>query len=367
MAEPRVVVSPKENVAETDVLNVQDAQTRIKVIIVEGFKQNIVKTEVERRIAVVINDAAARYPPEQRDAIRQSLAINAQKWHWLYSNNLRAIGTAAINKMLRLPEIQNVAKTYSIDVAQIAGLPPSEQRAVIDRFRPYMTEDRYGTPIISEYDKRVKAQIKVLASDPANLTRVDKNGKAYTVNMRNFAEMEVRYQANKTDVQRLADDGVKLVWASSHSDASPRCAPYQGRLYSLDGSSGTTANGEKFTPLDDALAGPKGDGNGIINGYNCRHRLIEYAANSKAPKEYGDRDTKRENAVTGRQRQYERDIRNMKIQERLARADGDKESASDLRSRWQNLTKNYEAYSAQNERPFYLWRTRVTQDEVNQN
>ena len=56
--------------------------------------------------------------------------------------------------------------------------------------------------------------------------------------------MEVRYEANLQDVAKLKEEGVKLVMASSHADASLRCAPYQGKLYSLDGSSGKTADGK---------------------------------------------------------------------------------------------------------------------------
>ena len=51
--------------------------------------------------------------------------------------------------------------------------------------------------------------------------------------------MATRYQANQKDIKMLKDNGVKLVWTSSHANASPRCSPYQGKLYSLDGTSGT--------------------------------------------------------------------------------------------------------------------------------
>jgi len=194
----------------------------------------------------------------------------------------------------------------------------------------------------------------------------DKNGDTYRMNMRNFAEMKVRYDANQEDVAKFKDEGVDLVWTSSHADASPRCAPYQGRLYSISGKTGRTANGEPYTPLDEALLGPKGDGNGIINGYNCRHHLIEYTPNSKAPKEYDAAMIRKENAINDRQRQFERDIRNLKIEERLERAAGDKGAASDLRNQWQSLNQRYEQYSLQNGRAFYPWRTRVLQEEVDQ-
>jgi hypothetical protein len=133
----------------------------------------------------------------------------------------------------------------------------------------------------------------------------------------------------------------------------------------MDGTSGNI-DGERYTPLEDALLGPKGDGNGIINGYNCRHRLIEYRPKSRPPKEYDKETIRRENAINNRQRQYERDIRNTKIEERLLRQSGDTEGANALRQERQRIERNYQAYSLRNGRAFYDWRTKVTQDEIDQ-
>lgn len=104
--------------------------------------------------------------------------------------------------------------------------------------------------------------------------------------------MAERYNANLKNVMDLSDQGVDLVWITSHANASPRCAPYQGKLYSISGKSGVI-DGIRYTPLSEALASPYGDGNGIISGYNCRHRLVEYFKNSRAPKEYSDKEIKK--------------------------------------------------------------------------
>lgn len=364
MAEPRTIVSPKENIAQREVISVQTAQTRIKQIIVESYYQGLTNKEASARIAQVIAQTADGYPETSRESIRLSLATNAQKWHYTFMENNRVLNVALIQNALASDSIAFRGRTYSINVAQILGLPASETRTIVERFRPLLTQDAKGIAIIENYQSKVKTQIKALAADPANLVQIDKNGKPYKVNVRNFAEMKTRYEANLEDVKRLKEDGVKLVWTSSHADASGRCEPYQGRLYSLDGTSGTI-NGERYEPLSGALLGPKGDGNGIINGYNCRHRLIEYQPNSRAPKEYDKEDVKRENAINNRQRQYERDIRNAKIEEALLRKAGDKQAAEELRQEWQRLDRNYQAYSLKNGRAFYEWRTMVTDDEIN--
>jgi hypothetical protein len=365
MAEPRTIRSPKEDIALREVLTVQDAQTRIKQAIVQGYYQALTPKQTSALIADIIKETAERYPESQREAIRQSLAINAQKWHYTFMESNRVLNLALLQRVAQTPSISVTNKTYTIDVRTIAGMNATQSKAIVERFRPFLTQDNAGIPLIEDYEKKVKLQIKNLASDPANLVRLDKNGNAYTVNMRNFAEMETRYKANLQDVQRLKDDGVKLVWTSSHVDASARCSPYQGRLFSMDGTSGNI-DGERYTPLEDALLGPKGDGNGIINGYNCRHRLIEYQPKSKPPKEYDKETIRRENAINNRQRQYERDIRNAKIEESLLRKAGDKEQADQLRQDWQRTERNYQAYSLRNGRAFYDWRTKVTQEELNQ-
>ena len=98
--------------------------------------------------------------------------------------------------------------------------------------------------------------------------------------------MTVRHQANLEDIQRLKEEDVDLVWTSSHVNTSKRYKSYQGKLYSINGNSGTTKDGIPYTTLDDALLGLKGDGNGIINGYNCRHYLIPYTPGSQPPIHY---------------------------------------------------------------------------------
>jgi hypothetical protein len=367
MAEPRTIASPKENVAEKPVVLIQDAQTRIKQVIVESYYKGLSKTEIEKALQKIIWETGEQLPENMRESVKQALAQNAQKWHYLYTQSIKASNASVLQAIDRLrvtnPRIAFAAKTYNISLTDHLGSSATEQKAIIDKFRPYLTEDRHGSQVIDKYESKVKEHLKTLARDPAYFQRIDKNGKPYKPNLRNFAEMTARYEANLEDVKRLRDSEVKLVWTSSHVDASDRCALYQGKLYSLDGSSGSI-DGTPYTPLDEALAGPRGDGNGIINGYNCRHRLIEYTAKSRPPKEYDRATIHRENAINNRQRQYERDIRNLKIEERLARQAGYKSEAAELEKQWQKLNKHYQAFSLRNERAYYPWRTRATQEEI---
>lgn len=355
MSEPRTLSSPKENVAETPVVLIQDAQTKIKQIIVRGYYENLPKQEIEKQIAEVIAQTTNSLPDSLKQQTRQALAISAQRWHFTYNDTLKGVNTTFIQNAVKIS-----GKTFNLSVQAIAEMPASEQKILADKFRPYLTQDRAGLALIDNYETKVKQRVKVLANDPAYFTRVDKNGETYQPNLRNFAEMQVRYEANLEDVKSLKEEDVKLVWTSSHPDASPRCAPYQGRLWSLDGTKGTK-DGISYEPLENALAGPRGDGNGIINGYNCRHRLIEYQSGSKAPREYDRATIRKENYITTKQREFERQIRALKTEEALAQDAKSKKAYSD---EWQALNKRYQAFSLSNNRPFYDWRTQVTKQET---
>jgi hypothetical protein len=354
---PKIVTSPQQNAAEKELLIIQDATTKIKEIIASDIANGVSNKETSSKINVIISSTLRLISDvELRQEVKQSLIQSAKSWYYEHSQHMRALAS-------------NMAKELDN-----AGYPELKQQVTPNTvvqwdktvtFRGYRSNAETGVAIIEDYQKKVKNELIALASDPPISTRLTKDGEPYKISLRNRAEMKVRYEANKQDVERMKSENVKLVWISSHANASARCSPYQGKLYSLDGTSGTTKDGIKYTPLDDALRGPKGDGNGIVNGYNCRHYLIEYFVGSRAPIEFSEKEIERERKIDTRQRQYENSIRNMKVQERLFRAYGDKEEASILRKRWQNLNTNYKKYSLTNGRPYYEDRTRISDDEIN--
>ena len=73
------------------------------------------------------------------------------------------------------------------------------------------------------------------------------------VNLRNIAEMQIRYEHQQDMIQSLRDNGTRLVYIVPHANASERCEKYQvggslhpSGLYSLDGTTGTTAEGVDY-------------------------------------------------------------------------------------------------------------------------
>ena len=256
MSPAATVKSPGEAVGWKELLLITDAQVAIKEIIVESYTNGLPKSTVELQIAGIIDSTVFNLPKSIQAEARKALAQNAQKWHSTYMPQMRhhdaeiqAKANAQHNHLITPKHekadtgLQVYNKTYTVrtdDAAmlKVQGTGTPIKSPALDKFRPLLTKDTNGLAIIDDYQKKVRTAVKELADDPAGLTRIDKNGKPYKINLRNFAEMRVRYTENLKDVAELKSKGTKLVWTSSHQDASPRCAPWQGRLYSLDGTSG---------------------------------------------------------------------------------------------------------------------------------
>ena len=109
-------------------------------------------------------------------------------------------------------------------------------------------------------------------------------------------------------------------------------------------------DGISYRPINEALAGPNGDGNGCISGYNCRHRAIEYERGSRAPEDFSEAEIKREYAIDKQQRAYENRIRQLKQEEKQLRACGMEKEAAALRKKWRVLTRDYQIYSIEHDR-----------------
>ena len=137
----------------------------------------------------------------------------------------------------------------------------------------------YAAPADTYYPN-VHKRNKELITDFAELT-APKNYIA-NVNPRAWAEMNARYEKYLEEKQALISRGVRLVYVPPHSNCSKRCQPYQSRLYSLDGTSGTI-DGKSYIPIEDASDNvtytSKATGRKYYAGlfsYNCRHTMREY-------------------------------------------------------------------------------------------
>ena len=346
------IKSPKENVAEKQMIAIEDANIRIKKLIVKSLRVGVDLKELNKQILEIIeeNGEFLKKYPKLHELYTQTMKASTQRWFRYYTENLKKINTRAVNKFTKIGiAVSNINAIYSNQ----------------NVFRKFVANNPKGLAVIADYEKLVKRELNKLIVDNPIATITDKNGVVKRRSLRNEAETYIRLQANKEDIVNLKKSGVKFVMTTSHADASKRCEKWQGKLYSLDGTSGVY-KGMRYIPLEKAMQGENNDGNGIISGYNCRHRAIVYKDGMTAPTEYSKAFIKKQREIDSKQRYYERQIRNYKIKEELLRGGGFNQEASVIRKKWQIKTSEYKYFSLKNKRAYYEWRTRISLNEKEQ-
>lgn len=352
----RELLSPADDTASRAIMDVQTATTRVKEIVTEGVS----KKWTDKQLTEALNKAIAAECKRIeniafREQFRKALITAARKWHYQLSKTYQTLDV-------------NFAHTASdlIGNAELKTLISKTPFEKMTEFRKILDDGTNpGIPIIKDYQKSVRFALRAISTDAPKIITA-KNGKTYAMPARLRAELAVRYAAAVENLQSLIDGGVLFCWISSHPNCSPRCAKYQGRLYSLFkgkavldgveyGESGTI-DGIRYSPIDEALAGENGDGNGCISGYNCRHRAIEYEHGSKPPADFSEIQMKREYAIDKKQRSFENRIRHLKTEETELRKSGMIKEASVLRKKWRSLTIDYQVYSLEHDRAFYPYR-----------
>lgn len=137
-----------------------------------------------------------------------------------------------------------------------------------------------------------------------------------------------------------------VILISSHSGARPKCAPYQGKLYSRSGKSGTIkdARGREYTyePLSSTSFGEP-DG---IFGINCGHRPRGVTEGMFISHEeiYSEKENSEEYEKICEQRRQERKIRADKNKRDALKSAGDNEGAKELSRKITAENKELKAY-----------------------
>lgn len=362
----RELLSPADDTASKALVDVQTAITRVKEFVTEGVSKSWTKDKITSELNIIIATECKGIKDNLfREQFRKSLVTAARKWYYEITNTYKVLDA----------NLAAVAyKTVNAELINLIDMPLFQKNVKFRRLLDDGTNP--GIPVIKDYQQSVKLLMRQIAADTAQIVEeIPQENQVRKISARLKAELAVRYDAAVKDLQRLQADGVLFVWISSHANCSPRCQNYQAKLYSLfdnpveiDGKmygiSGTI-DGISYRPLKEALAGPKGDGNGCISGYNCRHRAIEYKRGSKPPQDFTKAEMDKEYAIDKKQRAYERNIRNLKIQEKQYRACGNIEEAKKLRQKWRLLTNDYKAYSISNNRAYYPYRIIVDKSELN--
>lgn len=329
----------------------EEAQTEIRIVVRDGYLarkpkaainaeiQRIIKRKLKSVINAVLRSAAVR-----------SLNAFAERQ---YNTYLREFGAVPSYILLMSTLINDAPTTQAFERAA----------SDIQRYAPETFETSARGVPLQEYSRDYfKQRVAPILERLAKENALDPDDVSGRNSLRNRAEMEVRYARHIDEIEALRAAGVKLVTSSVHADCSDRCYKWQGRVYSLDGTSGVTDDGKPYVPIEVATdvyyttkAG-KQYKNGLF-GFNCRHYLITYKPNMIIPK-ISKETQKREDAVNRRQRELERNVREWR-ERALMNKDIDRETYLFARKKAIEANKSYMQFSKDNGRAYYPSRVKL--------
>lgn len=301
----------KEEVYAPDPLNEQasilvDAQTDIKTAIKQGVLTGQGKEGVKLQVKTIVDRAIARIrsPTLKRDA-EVSLMRFADRAYSKFTFNLQTIMPALLPSVIVL-----MRSITAQEQSKERYVPRTSEERIAALQLGYEAYNK-GIPL-REFQKRYIDRVNGALKNLAEANALDPNNFSGRNSLRNLAEMQVRYERHQDEIADFKQRGTRLVVCSVHADCSGRCAPWQGGVYSLDGTEGYTEDGKHFQPLENATdvyyttnAG-RTYKNGLL-GFNCRHKLFEYKAGMVIPT-VSKKTQKREYDITKTQRQMERGV-----------------------------------------------------------
>lgn len=340
-----------------------DAQTDIKTAIKNGFFSGKSFFVIKNKVREIIDKAVNRIrSPTLKEDSRKSLMNFANRLYLFCKTAFPDPKTAVSAFILTRGLTERLVK------GKITGgdkIYKPKEKDEITAFKALYgkTYDvvNVGLPLQEfqkTYMKRVDEVLKNLSQENA----IDPNDVTGRNSLRNLAEMQVRYERHQEELARLKEDGVRLVVCSAHADCSDRCKEWQGRVYSLDGTSGTTKDGKKFVPLEVATdvyyttkAG-RTYKNGLL-GFNCRHKLFPYEVGMVLPT-VSEEERKREDSITQTQRQMERAVIRYR-EEALANKNGNLLKYKKAKSNALRAYERYKEFSKAHGRAYYPDRVQI--------
>lgn len=339
------------------VLSIEDAETEIREVIMQSFLQGASKQQLNIKINKIIARVEKAVDKKLKSAIRRSLLAFANRQYNTLQNNWGAYLPALLVLIGYRQKHNNAGSKQELNyiTQQLA------QRPIPRGIQP----DYYARDLIKRVDSVLNELCEQQPLDPNDISGRN--------NLRNKAEMEIRYQRHQDEIAKMKEEGGLWI-CSVHADCSDRCSFWQGRIYSTNGTSGTTEDGREYIPLEWATGEkkpPKKLGapattyktkagvtykNGLL-GFNCRHTLTPFKPYKKPPT-ISAAERKKEYSITLRQRQFENEIRKAKveaIQNKIANPVKSREAAS----RAKKLYERYKTFSHNNNRAYYPDRTKI--------
>ena len=332
----------------------EEAETKIRQVVKNEFFAQTPKAAIDKKVfaiifaaekeikivalAIAARQSLLRFYSDQYDELRRSFGWQLPALAALLLLNGRTLTGGDIRPTKpQTEQAKQILAERGYDASRLTGAP-------LQKFsRDYMRDN-------------VKPALDRLAAQQAR----DPDDVSGRNTLRNRAEMEVRYNAHLEQIAALREQGVNLVICSTHADCSERCRPWQGRVYSLDGTRGRTDDGRSYVPLEEATdiyyttkAG-KTYKNGLL-GFNCRHFLVPYKSGYRFPKPNAAEE-RREYEITQEQRRLETVVRKWRTKA-VEYKNTDRENYLKARSNAIAANKAYIAFSKQNNRAYYPSRT----------
>ncbi len=336
-----------------DAMLLEDAETDVKLIVKRMYMQGKTRAEIQRAITDYLQKTVKKL---QSKALVEPTIKSLWK---LADKTLADLQKAFGANGALLAACIALAKKSKLSPAQAnrGGTAAVLAGTGID----FSVEEPVGKGVpLQIYSKNYMKQVNFVMKELAKAKGLDPDDVTGRNSLRNKAEMQVRFESHERKLEELRARGVKLVVCSVHADCSDRCYPWQGRVYSLDGTYGTTVDGRQYIPIEKATdiyyttkAG-KTYKNGLL-GFNCRHEIYEYVPYMRIPF-VSKEQQERENKINTKQRQYEDNIRKYKS---IALFDEDKEKRKRARKRAIELNKEYIAFSKTNKRAYYPDRVKI--------
>lgn len=352
-------------------LALEEAETKIRQVVKDEYFAQTPKAAIDRKVAAVIREAERRIKiPALAVAARKSLLqfYNAQ-----YRELRRSFGW----------QLAVLAALFLLNGRTLAGREIKPTQAQTERARQTLEAQGYdasrllGTPLQKFSQDYMRDNVKPALDRLAAQQARDPDDVSGRNTLRNRAEMEVRYNDHMEQLETFRGQGVRLVICSTHADCSERCKGWQGLVYSLDGTSGTTDDGRHYQPLENATdiyyttkAG-KTYKNGLL-GFNCRHFLVPYKSGYRFPKPNAAEERQEYN-ITQTQRHMEAEVRHLRTQAIVYKDSGITKRVRDPKTKkivnvdfaeWARkkaiaANKAYIEYSKQHNRAYYPSRTAV--------
>ncbi len=351
----------KEDAYAPDPLNKQasvivDAQTDIKTAVKNGVLAAKSAAEIKKKLGDIIDRAVSKIssPTLKRDA-RISLMRFANK---TYTDFTAALSPIPHNF---LPYVIVLMRVITAKEPQGQYYVPANANERKAAEKLYYTVNNKGVPL-QEFNKVYMSRVQTALDNLAEAKALDPNDFTRRNSLRNLAEMQVRYERHQDEIKEFKERGVRLVVCSAHADCSSRCAEWQGRVYSMDGTEGYTEDGRHYVPLERATdvyyttQARRTYKNGLL-GFNCRHKLYEYKEGMAIP-QLSAEDRKREYAITLKQREMERGV----IEARERALENKNANIAKYR-RWRKIAQErnaaYMQFSKDNHRAFYPDRVKI--------